>query len=395
MQAIARQFPWMRQTYDGSSTCDRYRDSRGLFGCGTNYGWWTTPPCSCDDDVDYISGMQLLEDEPREERQGWLLPDDEIPWLDFESMDIAPPTAPPNFEHDWTSYYEWRGLPLRSPAALLLHWPLSTYRLLCQLNCIPSDIPMQRRRLTVHLLGVTRELDLLPLYEAFYLSELFYVNLLHDSFGELALLIPNTDIELVMFGSGVFRVLMEAENDEDCIASQPYAYTYTAPDASGGSTIKISLSDAGPIWGDQEIHIPSKRPDAMIALDANFDGCGQWQLALLASRAYNIPFAVTESQEVNIDFSMSALRELPAARKTMWAWVDLNEEEEKRIRKTATKTYTWGLNPFMCPGPKPQALGGGPMASNGFEFIITTGGADEDADPVKLKKRGPLLDDYM
>lgn len=208
-------------------------------------------------------------------------------------------------------------------------------------------------------------------------------------------MIPNTDIELVMFGPGVFRVLMDAEDDEDCLASQPYAYTYTAPDASGGSTVRISLSDSGPIWGDQEIHIPAKRPDAMISLNANFGSYDQWQLPLLASRAYNIPFAVTERQEVNIDLSMSALRNLPRTRKAMWAWFHLGEEEEKRINRTVTKTYTWGLNPFMCPGPRPQALGGGPTTANGFEFIITIGGPDEDVDPVVKKTSGPSLDDYM
>lgn len=164
MQAIAKQFPWARQTYDGSYTFDRYRDTRGLFGCGSDYGWWTEAPCSCENELDYMWGTQLLEDEHIDERQGWKLPDDEIPWLDFESTDLPPPPTPPNFEHTWTSYYKWRGLPMHSPAALLLHWPLSVYRLLHQLHCIPSEIPLERRRLTVHLLSVEKELDVLPMY---------------------------------------------------------------------------------------------------------------------------------------------------------------------------------------------------------------------------------------
>lgn len=373
MQAIAKPFPWIRQTHDGSSIVDRYRASRGLFGCGPDYGWWTEAPCSCDDEVDYMWGTHLLEDEHLDDRQGWKLPDDEIPWLDFDSTHIPPPSTSPNFDHTWASYYKWRGLPMRSPAAVLLHWPLSIFRLLHQLHCIPSEPSSERRRLTVHLLGVERELDVLPI------------------FGELALLIPNTDIDLVMFGPGVFRLLIDAQEDEDCLASQPYAYSYKAPDVSGGSTIRISLSDTGPIWGDHEIHTSSSRPDAMVALNANLSGYGPWQLALLASRAYNIPFAVTERQEVNIDLGLAALHDLPQARATMWSLIDLDEKEEKRIDRTARKGFTWGLNPFMCPGPRPQTLGGGPMTSNGFEFIITTGGPDEDMDPVV----GPSLDEYM
>ncbi|KAF9443141.1 hypothetical protein P691DRAFT_809413 [Macrolepiota fuliginosa MF-IS2] len=377
MQAIAKQFPWTRQTHDGSCTFDRYRDSRGLFGCGPNFGWWTESPCSCEDQMDYMPGAQLLEDEHFDERQGWKLPDDEIPWLDFESTNALLPSTPPNFDHTWASYYKWRGLPMRSPAALLLHWPLSVFRLLSQLHCLPSDSPLERRSLIVHLLGVEKELDVLPI------------------FGELALLIPNTDIDLVMFGPGVFRVLIDADEDEDCLASQPYAYTYTAPDACGGSTIRISLSDSGPIWGDHAIHTASNRPDAMIALNANLGGYDQWQLALLASRAYNIPFAVTERQEVNIELSLTALRDLPQARATLWAWVELGQKEEKRMNRTAKKTFARGMNPFMCPGPRPQTLGGGPTTPNGFEFIVATGGPDEDMDPVEMKTSGPSLDDYM
>lgn len=192
-----------------------------------------------------------------------------------------------------------------------------------------------------------------------------------------------------MFGPGVFRLLIDAEEDEDCLASQPYAYSYKAPDISGGSTIRISLSDSGPIWGDHEMHSSSnRRPDAMIALNANISGYVPWQLALLASRAFNIPFAVTERQEVNIDLGLAALHDLPQARATMWSLIDLDEEGEKRIERTARKIFSWGLNPFMCPGPRPQTLGGGPMTSNGFEFIITTGGPEEDIE-------GPELDESM
>jgi hypothetical protein len=208
-------------------------------------------------------------------------------------------------------------------------------------------------------------------------------------------LVPNTDIDLVLFGPGVFRLLMEAEMDEDCLASQPYVHTYSAPDASGGSTLRISLSDTGPIWGDHEIHTPENRPDAMIALNANLGGYDQWKHALLASRAYNIPFAVTDRQEINIELSLSTLRNLPQARSSLWTLIHLTEKEEKRVNRTLTKQFTWGLNPFMCPGPRTQTLGGGPTTPNGFEFIITTGGPDEDIEPITVKKSGPSLEDYM
>jgi hypothetical protein len=78
------------------------------------------------------------------------LPANEISWLVFSQGCQAP-----MFAHNWTSYYEWRGLPLKSLAALLLHWPLSIYRLLYLLGLVSSEGSRnKRRKLNIHYLGV-------------------------------------------------------------------------------------------------------------------------------------------------------------------------------------------------------------------------------------------------
>lgn len=107
-----------------------------------------------------------------DERAGWKLPDDEIPWLTFDDSDSNDtrkvPSFPPAFEDNWKSYYEWRGLPLKSPAALLLHWPLSVYRILKKLKLTPDDTRMrigaEKKTLLVHYIGAEEELDYLPMW---------------------------------------------------------------------------------------------------------------------------------------------------------------------------------------------------------------------------------------
>jgi hypothetical protein len=59
------------------------------------------------------------------------------------------------FEHNWTSYYKWRGLLITSIAVLLLHWRLSIYRLLYLLGFIPLETDGgERCKLSIHCLGI-------------------------------------------------------------------------------------------------------------------------------------------------------------------------------------------------------------------------------------------------
>lgn len=158
IQAIAKQFPWVKQQADGTVT---FEPNQG-FRLDKEAGWWTETP-ERDHEGRYVWGFALLRDKHLDARKGWKLPDDQIPWLDFTIAASSPPKSPPSFEHTWASYYKWRGLPLDSLAAQLLHWPMTIYRLLHQLGLAPLDVQTRRRHLTVHLLGVEKELNFLPM----------------------------------------------------------------------------------------------------------------------------------------------------------------------------------------------------------------------------------------
>jgi hypothetical protein len=137
---------------------------RSLLGNGPEFGWWTvqlydqatTLQVQRTGQNVYLNAHRgiLLSDKHFDEMAGWKLPAEEMPWLTF-SEGQKPPSSPPTFKHNWKSYYEWRGLPLKSPVALPLHWPLTVYRLLFLLGFLPSDTGgSAQHKLSIHLLGI-------------------------------------------------------------------------------------------------------------------------------------------------------------------------------------------------------------------------------------------------
>ena len=166
MQVYLKKFPWTQKFVedDGTFNVPAYLYAHKYYGKGKSFGWWTKSEPGEDDEW----GLALLDTTHITDRKGWKLPDIQIPWLDFSTKgSTVPPQAPPSFEHNWSSYYKWRGISLESPACLLLHWQLTVYRLLHILGLVPKGIPKKRRRLVIHLVGVEKELDFLPLYVQF------------------------------------------------------------------------------------------------------------------------------------------------------------------------------------------------------------------------------------
>lgn len=66
----------------------------------------------------------------------------------------------------WSSWYAWKKLPLKSPAALLMDYPLSAYWLITHtlgLTTATAGHSDRRIPLNVHVLGAEVELNFLPL----------------------------------------------------------------------------------------------------------------------------------------------------------------------------------------------------------------------------------------
>ncbi|XP_059691200.1 LOW QUALITY PROTEIN: zinc finger MYND domain-containing protein 15 [Gavia stellata] len=95
---------------------------------------------------------------------------------------------PPRTPHgSWQQYYAWRGLPLSSPLAALLSYPLSLYYVVTSLA--PQHFPelniLRKRSLRVQVEESGRELQLVGL------------------FWELSVLLPHVSLELLFLGGSV------------------------------------------------------------------------------------------------------------------------------------------------------------------------------------------------
>ncbi|KAL0385630.1 UNVERIFIED_CONTAM: hypothetical protein Sradi_2957300 [Sesamum radiatum] len=98
--------------------------------------------------------------------------------------DPGPSSPVPKRLTTWKDYCEWRCIPLYSPAALLLHWPLTVYQAI-QLAIQQCLLPQISNGLRIHYLGPEKELLQLPV------------------FGELQALFPGVRMHIDLVGPAV------------------------------------------------------------------------------------------------------------------------------------------------------------------------------------------------
>ncbi|KAL3840996.1 hypothetical protein ACJIZ3_025587 [Penstemon smallii] len=131
-------------------------------------GMWTCE-CSCGTSALNYDSPRLI--------YGWDLPSELCP--------CKGPSSPiPKRLSSWKDYCQWRCIPLYSPAALLLHWPLTIYRAI-ELATIESLIPDFSRELRIHYLGPEKELLQLAV------------------FGELQALFPGIQVHIDLVGPAI------------------------------------------------------------------------------------------------------------------------------------------------------------------------------------------------
>ncbi|KAJ7743693.1 hypothetical protein DFH07DRAFT_777308 [Mycena maculata] len=145
----------------------------------------------------------------------------------------------------------------------------------------------ERQVVDVHYLGVETELNYLPL------------------FSELALLLPNTHINLTIFSPATHALPGTATRQYPrsiAVRAGP-VWEYTAPRSTGGSSIAISLYREKPrppilrelkvrpftgAWDRSVYMLVPVVPAAVVAPNAGI--LGHWRTA----RGHNIPFACTD-----------------------------------------------------------------------------------------------------
>ncbi|KAF9065209.1 hypothetical protein BDP27DRAFT_1298363 [Rhodocollybia butyracea] len=367
-QAVLKSFPWGRLETDG--TFD-FKIARGRFSVlgGSGYGYWShrggTSPHAIEgiDDgsssapyaqdmqksrkyPDHLDGYDLLKSDHLSDKQGWKLSPKFVPYRDFSKNEERQPLLVTKFDGgivDWDSWYRWRKIPKDSPAALLMHYPMSVYQML--VHCLKVTSPSAGREsnrvnLNVHLLGVEVELNFVPL------------------FSELALLLPFHDIQMTLVGPGAQQLLDKAKNHPSSIAIKCFSsppspiFTYSAPPECGSSTISIYLSTST-MW--EPATLPT--PDALIACNAGLISYRGWSLVISTALFMRLPFASTEYMEQSAEDQRNyVLRMLKAG--------------GREPPNDPAVDHPIELNPFHCPGQRAIPMFRLPNLFNGFTLVV-------------------------
>ncbi|TFY73667.1 hypothetical protein EWM64_g10345 [Hericium alpestre] len=289
------QFPWGRLGPDGTCNHNLIKARLKVLGSGASAGYWSIPGGLQPHDYSAATpqGMPRAEGTCLNVELWKLAKVEQVPKLFFD--DDAPARPQPGQIKDWKSWYAWRGLPLESPAALLMDSPLSVYHLLVDvLKLVPSGGSATQHRLNVHFIGAEAELNFVPL------------------FSELALLLPNTHIDLTMFGKAAYDLVrMARKTKAGSVAAKDTVWSYTAPKVVGGGSIDVRLHAEGENWSrtvvENEVTGEVTMPDALIGLNAGLISYSTWQEPLMCSHHLDIPFAVTDYCEQTMDATAHAL----------------------------------------------------------------------------------------
>ncbi|KAJ6600214.1 hypothetical protein B0H10DRAFT_2230932 [Mycena sp. CBHHK59/15] len=326
VQTIIKSFPWGRVEQDGTfhhwCTLARFN----VLG-GAGFGFWSQDGLGIfeeeDDDklvqfqlqqrpdshwakiwkrrkderalLSFINGQDLLKEEHLNDAEGWKLPAGLIVPRSFpSSAGVLAPSRLGSLVRTWDEWHAWRGVPKASPASLLMHYPLSIYWMLVntlKLTCVTSEELKNRPHLTIHYIGAEVELNFLPI------------------FSELALLLPNHDLDLVFFGPCVFHIgqkSLEPAYRTSMLARKAHdniepVFIYTAPDSSGAGSLRLVLHTETKYWTPSGLPTYGRAPDALLACNAGLFTYDASHDAVRAALVLEIPFAVTDYQQFMLE----------------------------------------------------------------------------------------------
>lgn len=157
----------------------------------------------------------------------------------------------------WAEYYNLRGLPMSSPVATLLSFPLSLYHIVTALSVATKTYLAKGREVVVHYLGPEGELDWIP------------------AFSELAHLLG---------GSGNLHIMMIGPEVPNSLSG-----------ASTSLGLKLKITFVKGMYQDEVNALPS--PQVVVALNSSLETYGSWLGALEAMKTQNVPAFFTDYSE--------------------------------------------------------------------------------------------------
>lgn len=197
----------------------------------------------------------------------------------------------------------------------------------------------------------------------------FGTNLFDGSFSELALLLPNTDVDIMMFGQRVYDITQHAK--PPALAAQEYVCEYQAPKQCGSGSIRIQLYKMSPIWDPLDILSREMTPDVLIGLNAGISMYETWNPVFSTSRALSIPFAITEFTRISLAEDKSHFESFVEEARTDKLSELLGQEKMQVLAESLNHPPCSAMNPFMRPGNIASMTNSMPCAINGFSCIVT------------------------
>ncbi|KAG0709059.1 hypothetical protein DFH29DRAFT_890327 [Suillus ampliporus] len=393
VQALLKQFPWGRVETDGTFAEPLVRAYYNVLG-PEGFGYWSTPggtnphlrnpsdpPKSSkeirvDGAEGYEHGYMLLSGRPLTDETGWKLEKRFIPRLGFEPG-TEPELACKADIVDWDSWYRWRNLPKESPAALLLHYPLTVYQLLVHVLHVTGpkrNSPESRQALNVHYIGAEVELNMLPL------------------FSELALLLPYTDIKMTFFGTAVHSIVNKAKKNSIAMKAKRNEpiYTYTSPASCGASTLSIFLHGDHENWDPRLPILLNSQPDAIVAPNAGLSNYPAWQYVILHCLSENTPFAVTEYAEQSAELQRDSFPQIVDHAMPRLQAAGMHGSSLYNL--TRPREYPIAFNPFQRPGQRNMGSTRLPSVPNGFTLRVVGGEQQEKDHSVSAGVPAPASD---
>ncbi|KAK9090538.1 hypothetical protein Sjap_023715 [Stephania japonica] len=197
--------------------------------------------------------------------------------------------------NNWSSYYEWRCIPLNSPVAVLLHWPLTIYHAI-QLAASMNLLPEFSNKLHVHYLGPDKELCQLSVFK------------------ELHALFPDLQVHIELIGPAV----PQFRNDErmtltgyakcleiDCSCKSGVENGSSDPcDKSSGVSLGFHKGFYHDLCKDV---LQESFPHVIVAPNAGIAAYSSWLPTIELIKDMNVPTIITDYCEEAAHLAVSCI----------------------------------------------------------------------------------------
>nr|XP_056719554.1 zinc finger MYND domain-containing protein 15 [Euleptes europaea] len=187
------------------------------------------------------------------------------------------PPAPRTFFGSWKEYYQWRGLPLGAPLAVILSYPLTTYYIITQLA--PQHFPelniLNKQSLRIHVVEAGKEFGALM------------------AFWELSVLLPHVSLELLFVGDTLppeldgQQFLLQRDEEQGVSVQSGLA----ARSKGGRRELQLGFSA-------RPYHLlQAPKPDLVIGFNSGFALKETWLSSLPRLQSLRVPAYFTECSE--------------------------------------------------------------------------------------------------